>query len=320
MIRFADFFCGVGGFRLGFEKVSKNFKCVFSNDIDKNAIKTYELNFSSEGPARQDVNSESISNLKVEDIPKFDLFLGGFPCQSFSIAGNRKGFDDARGNLFFDIIRILSYHKPKAVLLENVKNLQNHDNGNTYNVIITELKKLGYFVKSAILNTCKHAGIPQNRERIFIVGFLNEKSIEKFNFPKEEKLEKKVVDLIEEKVDDSFYYFENSKIYPKLNSEITKKIKDNQLYQYRRHLVRENKSKLCPTLTANMGSGGHNVPILRDMYGIRKLTPRECFRFQGFPDSFKFPNIANSHLYKQAGNSVTVPLISKLAMEIQKCF
>jgi DNA (cytosine-5)-methyltransferase 1 len=264
------------------------------------------------------VNSTSISNLECKDIPKFDLFLGGFPCQSFSIAGNRKGFDDERGNLFFDIIRILSYHKPKAILLENVKNLQNHDNSNTFMVIKTELEKIGYFIQSKVLNTCKYANIPQNRERIFIVGFLDRNSFEKFKFPEEEKLKTNIIDLIDEKVDDTFYYSENSKIYSKLDLEITKKIKENQLYQYRRHLVRENKSKVCPTLTANMGSGGHNVPLLRDLYGIRKLTPRECFRFQGFPNSFKFPNISNCHLYKQAGNSVTVPLITKLAIEIKK--
>lgn len=313
MILFADFFCGVGGLRLGFENASSDFKCVFSNDIDKNAIKTYELNFPS-----HKVNSTSISNLECKDIPKFDLFLGGFPCQSFSIAGNRKGFDDERGNLFFDIIRILSYHKPKAILLENVKNLQNHDNSNTFMVIKTELEKIGYFIQSKVLNTCKYANIPQNRERIFIVGFLDRNSFEKFKFPEEEKLKTNIIDLIDEKVDDTFYYSENSKIYSKLDLEITKKIKENQLYQYRRHLVRENKSKVCPTLTANMGSGGHNVPLLRDLYGIRKLTPRECFRFQGFPNNFKFPNISNCHLYKQAGNSVTVPLITKLAIEIKK--
>ena len=147
---FADFFCGIGGMRLGFEKASTSFNCVFSNDIDKNAIKTYESNFNCK------VNSTSISELDTKEIPDFDIFIGGFPCQSFSIAGNRKGLDDARGNLFFDIIRIIKDKKPSSFLLENVKNLKTHDKGRTYKIIKNSLCREGYFFKSKIMNSCDY--------------------------------------------------------------------------------------------------------------------------------------------------------------------
>lgn len=178
-LRIADFFCGVGGIRLGFQQASEQFKCVFSNDIDKYTVQTYELNF-----PEHKVNCESISSLEIKSIPDFDIFLGGFPCQPFSIAGKRQGFTDDRGNLFFTIIKILKEKKPRAFFLENVKNLKGHDNGNTYKTIKKELCSLGYTFKTKILNSTQYGNTPQNRERIFLIGFLDRNHTVKFRFPK----------------------------------------------------------------------------------------------------------------------------------------
>lgn len=310
-IKIADFFCGIGGIRLGFELATNQpLTCVFSNDIDKNAIVTYESNFNCK------VVSTSITDLDIDDIPDFNVFLGGLPCQSFSLAGNRKGFDDSRGQLFFDVVRILKAKKPKAFLLENVKNLKSHDNGNTYRIIKQNLNKIGYTFKSKIMDTADYADCPQHRERIFLVGFLDPQKTELFTFPQRAKKKKQIVDFLETDIKNKYYYTEDSKIYPKLKESVTIPIEKNQIYQYRRHFVRANCSRQCPTLTANMGGGGHNVPILLDNRGIRKLTPRECFNLQTFPKNFVLPNIADSHLYKQAGNSVSVRLIKRIAQNI----
>lgn len=307
-IRIADFFCGIGGIRLGFEQSSDVYKCVFSNDIDTRAVQTYELNF----PTHK-VNTNSISELK--DIPDFDIFLGGFPCQPFSVAGNLKGFEDERGNLFFDIVRILREKKPKAFVLENVKNLKTHNNGQTYNRIKEELIQCGYRFKSKVLNSCLHSNTPQNRERIFLVGFLDPKLTEKFTFPRKMVMRrtKQIADILEKDVSNKYYYKETDKIYSILAEHVTEQ---NTVYQFRRHYVRKNMSGVCPTLTANMGGGGHNVPIILDNRGIRKLTPRECLSLQGFPCTYKLPPLADSHLYKQIGNSVTVPIIRRIATQI----
>lgn len=308
--RTLDLFAGVGGIRLGFEKAG--FETVFANDIEKNCKDTYDLNFKN---AKLTVGD--IQKLKISDLPEFDFILGGFPCQAFSIAGHRKGFDDdkGRGNLFFDIAKIIKTRKPTGFLLENVKNLKGHDGGRTFTIIMQELKKLGYYVKAEVLNSMEYGNIPQNRERIYIVGFKDEKYINKFKFPNNVNLKTKVNDLLEKNVDEKYYY--NGK---PLFSRIKDFVKEeNKVYQWRRQYVRENKKGVCPTLTANMGMGGHNVPIIKDKKGIRKLTPIECFRLQGFPKNFSLPkNLADSALYKQAGNSVTVTVIEAVAKEMMK--
>ena len=309
MMRCIDLFAGVGGIRLGFENAG--FSTVFSNDYEPACKKTFDLNFN-ESP----LIVEDINNIDIKSIPDFDILLAGFPCQPFSIAGYRQGFKDdkGRGNLFFKIAEIMEERKPKVIFLENVKNLTSHDNGNTFKVIKHTLEELGYFVKSQILNTQLHGNLPQNRERILIVGFLDKKIADKFLFPKEIKLTKKIEDFLESQVDEKYYYY-GKPLYDKLKQEVKKK---NTAYQWRRRYVRENKSGVVPTLTANMGTGGHNVPIILDNNGIRKLTPRECFIFQGFPRSYKLPQLADSKLYKQAGNSVSVTVIERVAKNIAK--
>jgi DNA (cytosine-5)-methyltransferase 1 len=320
-------FAGIGGICLGF----KNNGCeiVWANEVDKYACETYRHNFNGAPYLVED----DIRNIDEKTIPDFDILTGGFPCQAFSIAGERKGFEDDRGNLFFEIVRVLKEKKPKAFLLENVKNLKSHDKGRTYEIIEKELRKLGYEVDSAILNSMTHGNIPQNRERIFIVGFLDKSIMDKFEFPGPIKLTKTIQDLIDldEKKPEKYYYHK-TKYYEDLKKEMTRQ---DTLYQIRRGMyIRENKSNVCPTLTANMGTGGHNVPLIKDNHDIRKLTPEECLLFQGFnvethDCNHTFPEYITGKngkkriypdgpKYKQAGNCVTVTVIERIAQNMIK--
>jgi len=307
--RTVDLFAGVGGIRLGFENAG--FKTVFANDFEGKCKETYDLNFRD---AKLVV--EDIRKIGIVDLPVFDFLLGGFPCQAFSIAGYRQGFQDekGRGNLFFDVARIIDERKPEGFLLENVKNLKSHDGGKTFTIIEETLKNLGYHVKTKVLNSMAYGNIPQNRERIYIVGFKNRDYSERFFFPSPVKLTVKITDLLEKNVPEKYYY--NGKpLFEKLKNFVKE---EGKVYQWRRQYVRENKSGVCPTLTANMGMGGHNVPIIKDKHGIRKLTPLECARIQGFPSTYKLPAIADSALYKQFGNSVSVPVIEAVAKQMMK--
>jgi DNA (cytosine-5)-methyltransferase 1 len=302
-MKFIDLFAGTGAFSLVLGKNNK-FKCVFSNDMMKCSKQIYELNHPDHKFTLQDLN-----DIKVEDIPHHDILCGGFPCQPFSIAGDKKGFDDNRSNVFWKIIEILEKHKPEIIILENVKNLKSHDNGNTYNIIEKKLQDTGYYIKTSILDTCKITTIPQHRERIYIVGFRDKQKYDMFNFDMIEKEKKQICKFLEDNVDDKYYYDERFKVFEQIKKDVNKNISENILYQYRRFYVRENKNNCSPTLTANMGGGGHNVPLLLDNKGIRKLTPRECFNLQGFPRDYKLPNICDSSLYKLAGNAVSVPVV-----------
>ncbi len=304
-----DLFAGVGGIRLGFENAG--FKTVFANDVEPQCKDTYDLNFRD-----SKLVIEDIRKIGIDDLPKFDFLLGGFPCQAFSIAGYRQGFNDekGRGNLFFDIARILNARKPEGFLLENVKNLKSHDGGKTFNIIQKTLESLGYHIKTKVLNSMEYGNIPQNRERVYIVGFKNKNYFDKFEFPRPIKLSVEISDLLEKNVPEKYYY--NGKpLFEKLKNFVKE---EGKVYQWRRQYVRENKSGVCPTLTANMGTGGHNVPIIKDNRGIRKLTPLECARIQGFPANYKLPKLADSALYKQFGNSVSVPVIEAVAKQMMK--
>ena len=306
-----SFFAGVGGIDKGFE-LTGAFETIYANEFDANACKTYEENF----PIRCDCRD--IKNVSSSDVPPVDVILAGFPCQAFSVAGYRQGFNDekGRGILFFELLRIIKSLKPRVIFLENVKNLVGHDNGNTFRVILDSLKESGYYVKYQVLNAKDYGNVPQNRERIYIVAFRNKAHFQKFEFPQPVQLKTKLADLIDfdKKMDDKLYYKkDNCFFYNQLKNVMTRK---DTVYQWRRIYVRENKSDVCPTLTANMGMGGHNVPLILTDSGIRKLTPHECFNLQGFPKTFKLPAIANTHLYKQAGNSVVVSVIERIARKI----
>ena len=302
-----DLFSGTGAFSYVFK--NNNYNIVFSNDMIESSKLIYELNELGNHFILKDLNKVDVSK-----ISKHNILCGGFPCQPFSIAGEQKGFKDTRSNVFWKIIEILKYHKPNIIVLENVKNLKSHDKGKTYKIIEENLTKLGYNIYSKILDTCKITDIPHHRERIYIVGFLDHNI--KFDFDFDIVKNKKITDFLEENVPDSFYYTDKLKVYDKVVEGVKKDISTNTLYQYRRYYVRENKSNCCPTLTANMGGGGHNVPLLKDKKGIRKLTPRECFNLQGFPKDYKLPKLSNSKLYKLAGNAVSVPVVDLIVKKL----
>lgn len=313
-LKFIDLYAGIGGIKIAFENAG--FNCVFSNDFDTNCKVTFDLNFSGFFEIEKQMILGDIASIPSKEIPDSEILTGGFPCQPFSIAGYKQGFDDkkGRGNAFFDIKRILKEKRPQAFLLENVKNLKTHDKGNTIKVIYQELENLGYKVIDEVLNAMYYGNIPQNRERIYIIGFLDKNAFKRFKFPQEIPLTKTIYDCLESRVSEKYLY-KGKPLYEKIKNEITKK---DTVYQWRRKYVRENKNGVCPTLTANMGTGGHNVPIILSNQGIRKLTPRECANFQGFPREYKLPDIADSILYKQIGNSVTIPVVERIARSIKK--
>ena len=301
-------YAGVGGICLGFKNAG--FEISWSNEWDRNACITYRNNFNHK------LIEGDVWDIDETKLEKIDVLCAGFPCQAFSVAGYRKGFKDERGQHFFRIIDFIEHHSPKAIFLENVKNLRNHDNGKTFKTIKKLLTERGYIVFDKILNTKDVSDIPQNRERIFIVCFKKELlKNQVFNYPDKSGKLKNIKLLLDEEYDSKLIYNESFKHFDLLKTEMNK---EDTLYQWRRQYVRENKSNVCPTLTANMGTGGHNVPLILDKGIIRKLSPQECFKFQGFPKNYKLPKIANSHLYKQAGNSVTVPVIKEVALQIKK--
>lgn len=316
MLKCASFFAGVGGIDLGFKQAG--FETIYANEFDPFAADTFECNYDIK------VDRRDINLVPTEDIPDFDVMLAGFPCQAFSIAGYRQGFDDekGRGNLFFQLTRIIREKAaidkaPRICFFENVKNLVSHDNGNTFKVICEELDKLGYKIEQRVMNACEYGNVPQNRERIYVVAFRKSADYDKFKMPLPVELTSTIKDVIDfgEEVDEKYYYTpDKCYFYENLTKEALNK---NTIYQWRRVYVRENKSNLVPTLTANMGTGGHNVPIiLTDDGRYRKITPRECFNVQGYPRDFILPEQSNARLYKQAGNSVVVPVIKRIAEKI----
>ncbi len=318
IFRAADLFAGIGGIRLGFELTFKDqIIFVYANEINPYSCQTYEANFG-------DTPFGDITKVNPKDIPDFDILLAGFPCQAFSIAGKKRGFNDTRGTLFFYLAEVLRIKRPDAFLLENVKNLKNHDKGRTFQVIRDILTKdLKYNIHFKILNA-KNFGVPQNRERIYIVGFRNNL---KFKFPKNLDIPVKIDDILEDKVKKS-YYLSHEYLTGLKNHRARHEAKGNGFgYEVRpregianaivvggmgkeRNLVRD---VILPNAWKQEGDDIQ----LRNEEGIRKMTPREWARLQGFPDSFKFP-VSMTQSYKQLGNSVAIPVIKEIALEMKK--
>lgn len=307
-----DLFSGAGGISLGFKNVG--FDISLSNDYEPKALTLHKAN------SKTQLICDSIQNLNQSKIlKKYDVLLAGFPCQPFSIAGERGGFECKKnGYQFEEILKTIIKTEPKVIFLENVANLLSHNEGRSFQLVQNELANLGFNVKYKLMDSIDYGNLPQSRKRLYIVGFRDTENYNRFTFPPKIKLTKSFKDLLEKNVSSKYYYTEAK--YPVVYSRIIKYMTNRDtIYQYRRGIVRENKSSLCPTLTAQMGTGGHNVPLLIDSKGIRKLTPRECFNFQGFPQSLNIPkDIADSHLYKIAGNSVPVPVIKRIAYRIKK--
>ena len=309
-----DLFAGTGAFSKAFEECG--IQCSFANDFCKNSKIIFDMNHAIK------LTYGDLNDIKNIDIPKHNILCAGFPCQPFSIAGKQAGFEDERSNVFWKIISIIDHHKPEVVILENVKNLKSHDKGNTFKVIYDRLhKELNYEIVETVLNTSKITDVPQNRERIYIVCFKDKEKRDKFTLNFDEKPNKEIKYYLErETIPDKYYYTDRFKVYEAIKEGVTKSIDENVLYQYRRYYVRENKNSVCPTLTANMGGGGHNVPLLKDKKGIRRLTPRECFNLQGFTDDYELPKICDSALYKLAGNAVSFPVVKLIAERVADLF
>ncbi|MCM1077080.1 MAG: DNA cytosine methyltransferase [Bacteroides sp.] len=289
---FIDLFAGIGGIRLGFESVGG--RCVFSSEFDEDACKTYEANFG-EHPAGD------ITKIKASDIPDFDILLGGFPCQAFSIIGKREGFrNETCGTLFFDIERILQEKRPVAFMLENVRNLTAHDNGRTFKVIMSHLESLGYVVYSKVLNALDY-GCPQKRERIIIVGFRDNVF---FSFPEPNNKRVHIREVLDAKVDAKYY--------------VRDVIRDSRLMRLkdpnypRPYISHENKAGTVtphPYSCALRAGASANYILVNDE---RRPTEREMLRIQGFPDSFKIV-VPYGKMKHQCGNSVAVPVIKAVA-------
>lgn len=318
-LKCASFFAGVGGIDKGFEQTGC-FETIYANEIDPYPAKTYELN------SNIKVDVRNISDVQPNEVPTADVYMMGFPCTDISIAGYRQGlFDDdgnlTRSGLFFECVRLIHANHPPIVFVENVKNLVGHNNGETFQTIRLALEDEGYHLKYAVLNAMEYGNVPQNRERIYIVGFLDEEKYKNFEFPMPIPLTTPLTDIIdfESKIDEKYYYREG-KYKGDLYEKLVEAMDDpNAIYQWRRKYVRKNKSGVVPTLTANQGEGGHNVCLIKTKYGIRKMTPHECFNTQGFPSDFRLPeDMSDARLYKQAGNSVCVSVIARIAENIVK--
>jgi DNA (cytosine-5)-methyltransferase 1 len=302
-IKVIDLFAGIGGIRKGFEKVlGQKMEVVFSSELDKFAQKSYEDNYNEKPEG-------DITKIKEQDIPKHDLILAGFPCQAFSVAGKREGFEDTRGTLFFDVARIAKLHRPKLIFLENVKGFKNHDKGNTYKVVKKTLEDMGYIVSSEVLNA-KNFGLPQNRERIFIVASLEGE----FNFEslKNTKKKSKLGDILEEEVDSKYT------ISDKLWAGHQRRKKEHKAkgngFGY---CMFDSESEYTSTISARYYKDGSEILIKQENKNPRKLTPNEARKLQGFPDNYKI-TVSDTQAYKQFGNSVAVPVIEAIAKEIVK--
>tara|TARA_Y100000768_G_scaffold387212_1_gene377738 strand:+ start:1940 stop:2857 length:918 start_codon:yes stop_codon:yes gene_type:complete len=296
--KFIDLFAGIGGIRIPFEELGG--KCVFSSEWDKFSQKTYEANFG-------EIPHGDITKIEEKEIPRHDLLVGGFPCQAFSQAGLKKGFKDTRGTMFFEIARILDYHKPKALLLENVKGLRGHDKGKTFKVIISTLNELGYqTIETTVLNA-RDFGLPQNRERIFIVAL---RDYVYFQFPEPPKTKTRVGDILDKKISDK--YTISDKMW---NS--AKRRKDfyrQKGYGFGFSLFNKD-SLYTSTMSARYYKDGAEIWIDQGNKNPRKITPNEARRLQGFPSNFIIP-VSDGQAYKQFGNAVPVPVVRAIAEEL----
>lgn len=326
MYRAIDLFAGIGGIRKGFDNAFQDeIETVFVSEWDKYAQETYRLNYCDNFEIAGD-----ITEIKEEDIPSFDICLAGFPCQAFSMAGKKMGFDDdyrgmCRGTLFQDVVRICDYHKPKVIFCENVKGLLIHDRGRTYQIIKRAFEQIGYRVYEKILNS-KDFGVPQNRERIYIVAFRNDIDSSDFQFPEGTNPDTCIRDIMEENEVSVKYYLSTVYMQTLINHKERHRSKGNG-FGYE---IRDLDGKAGAIVCGGMGRERnliidkrltHFAPVTHikgevNREGIRKMTPREWARLQGFPDDYQF-DLADTHMYKQFGNTVTVNVIEAIAMQIR---
>ncbi len=307
-LKVGSLFAGIGGIDLGFEQVG--FETAWANEIDADVCKTYRRNF-----PRTRLIEGDVSQLNPLDLAYVDVLAAGFPCQPFSVCGQKKGFDDARGNLFFEIMRIADALQPLVIFLENVANLTDHDNGRTFITIHNELASRNYSIRYIMADACDY-GIPQHRTRTYLVAFRSQEACDGFKFPEKCELQTHIFDVIDRtvKAKDRYYVAEGSYEYNRLVSAMTD---ENQIYRFSDYGIQASKDEISFTLKANMGTWKNRVPYIKDNFGIRKITPYECLALQGFPKNFEFPDIPITSAYKQCGNTVCVPVVSQIAQSIK---
>ena len=303
-------FSGIGGIDLAFQQAG--FKVAWAIEKDAACCRTYRHNFKDILLIEKDIRLVDPTTLC-----SVDVIIAGFPCQPFSIAGKQRGFDDTRGNLFFEIGKFIRMHKPKFIFLENVPNLMEHDEGRTFLVIHNVLAELNYSIRYRVLRASEYGGLPQIRDRIYIVAFREQEDCDRFEFPNKMDLNLTIEDvLIRYQRKHDIYYYTQDDVFYKKASQIVKR--HDSIYRVYHDSIKVTQNKMCPTLTATMGIRKNQIPVIVDDYGLRKLTLQECLDFQGFIKGYYFPNtITIEEAYKQAGNSVCVPVIRRIAVQIK---
>ena len=310
-ITVGSMFAGIGGICLGFKQAG--YEIVWANEMDAAACRTYRHYF-----GKKYLIEGDIRQIDKTQIPRFDILTAGFPCQPFSLAGPHKGFDDQRGNLFFQIIEVARQVQPKIIFLENVSNLIEHDNGKTFITIFNALSDLNYVVRYKNLSADVYGDTPQTRNRTYVVAFKDDVLCEKFSFPEPIPRTWGIYDVIikDVKQKDVYYYSPQDNIWDYVVGRVKRTDSIYRVHDSGIHLA---KNQTCPTLTASMGTRPDMVPIIMDNYGYRKLTVRECLDFQCFPEDFSFPHGTTiQEAYKQIGNSVCVTVVRRIAEQIKQ--
>ncbi|MBO4374880.1 MAG: DNA (cytosine-5-)-methyltransferase [Lachnospiraceae bacterium] len=305
-ITVGSMFAGIGGICLGFKL--NGCKLVWANEKDKYACETYRLNFGDNYLVQGD-----ILDIPDNKIPKFDILTAGFPCQAFSSVGLQQGFDDPRGNLFFEVMRVIKTSKPRVVFLENVANLVKHDEGRTFETIKSLLEEQNYNVVYEIMNAKEYGNLPQQRNRIYIVAFKYKKDLAKFSFPSRIPLTRTSFDLFDKDKKESKYYMDGHRMWDRMMEYMTER---DRVYRFTDWGLSRSLPGICPTLLAAMGSRFERIPFFYDDYSVRLMTPRECARLQGFPEKYILPETNEKQVYKQIGNSVAVPVVYRIAKKI----
>lgn len=306
-------FAGIGGIDLGFQQAG--FRISWAIEYDSKCCSSYKHNFNT-----VDLIESDIRKIDPKNLPPVDVLTAGFPCQPFSVAGKQQGFSDERSNLFFEIMRFIDILSPEIIFLENVPNLTEHDNGKTFNIIYSELLSRDYYIRYKKIIASEYGNVPQIRNRIYIIAFKDIHKCEKYFYPNRIELTTNIFNILKphKKKHPVYYYNENEPYFKKISKIVCDK---NSIYRVYHNSIKKTQNNMCPTLTASMGIQKDQVPLVIDDFGIRKLTIRECLDFQGFPQSFRFPNtITLNDAYKQIGNSVCVPVIKRIAVNISELY
>lgn len=310
-LKVASLFAGIGGIELGFAQAG--FQILWAIEKDHKCCLTYRHNHKEIPLIEAD-----ICNVDPHSLSTVDVIAAGFPCQPFSIAGRQRGFCDNRGNLFYEVIRFVQAIQPRVIFLENVQNLQEHDNGRTFITIHNALVESGYYIRYRVMRVSEYGNVPQIRDRIYIVAFKDIADCDVFKFPDTIPLTVSIDNIINrhEEKNRVYYYQKNDLFFAKVREIVTDQ---SSIYRVYHESIKITQNHMCPTLTASMGTQRDQAPLVIDNYGIRKLTLRECLDFQGFPKDFYFPNtITIEDAYKQCGNTVCVPVVKRVAERIIK--